>query len=292
MAHRAPICISMSPFAVDAVPPSVADKNRATKNHPSLRCRAGPRAPAPPPGISAIIAKTQQHTLTLYGNVDIRQVQLAFNGSERIARMLVKEGEPVKQGQLLATLDTVRLAHNVDLQQAQVASQQQVVSRLVAGSRPEEISKAQADVEAARIDADNAESTLSAAEGTGRTAFRGEAAGGQCACGCRCGAGQISRAAGNAEAGPDGAAQGRHRGGQGHAAGQPGSAGSGAQGAGRCIAVCAGQRHHPGAHPRTGRHGIAAAPGLYAGAHRSRSGCAPMCRGRTSASSSRACAPR
>ena len=98
-------------------------------------------------------------TLTLYGNVDIRQVQLAFNGSERIAQMLVKEGDPVRKGQSLATLDTDRLAHNVELQQAQVASQQQVVARLVAGSRPEEISKAQADVEAARIDADNAEST-------------------------------------------------------------------------------------------------------------------------------------
>ncbi len=98
-------------------------------------------------------------TLALYGNVDIRQVQLAFNGSERIAQMLVKEGDPVKKGQLLATLDTDRLGHNVDLQQAQVASQQQVVSRLVTGSRPEEISKAQADVEAARIDAENAEST-------------------------------------------------------------------------------------------------------------------------------------
>jgi len=37
-------------------------------------------------------------TLTLYGNVDIRQVQLAFNGSERIAKMLVKEGDPVTKG--------------------------------------------------------------------------------------------------------------------------------------------------------------------------------------------------
>ena len=93
--------------------------------------------------------------LTLYGNVDIRQVQLAFNGSERIVRMQAREGEPVKQGQLLATLDTVRLASNVDLQQAQLVSQQQVVARLEAGSRPEEILKAQADVDAARIAADN-----------------------------------------------------------------------------------------------------------------------------------------
>jgi HlyD family secretion protein len=99
------------------------------------------------------------HTLTLYGNVDIRQVQLAFNGSERIATMQVREGEQVHKGQLLATLDTARLASNVDLQQAQLASQQQQVARLEAGSRPEEILKAQADVEAARIAADNAAQT-------------------------------------------------------------------------------------------------------------------------------------
>jgi HlyD family secretion protein len=49
----------------------------------------------------------------------------------------------------------VRLASNVDLQQAQLVSQQQVVARLEAGSRPEEILKAQADVDAARIAADN-----------------------------------------------------------------------------------------------------------------------------------------
>ena len=97
--------------------------------------------------------------LVLYGNVDIRQVQLAFNGTERVAQMQVKEGDLVKKGQLLATLDTERLTRNVELKQAQFASQQQVVSRLEAGSRPEEIRKAQADVEAARIDADNVEST-------------------------------------------------------------------------------------------------------------------------------------
>lgn len=44
-----------------------------------------------------------------------------------------------------ASSDELTLYGNVDLQQAQLASQRQVVSRLEAGSRPEEISKAQAD---------------------------------------------------------------------------------------------------------------------------------------------------
>lgn len=97
--------------------------------------------------------------LALYGNVDIRQVQLAFNGSARIDRMLVSEGEAVRQGQLLATLDSTRLEQNVALLEAQVAAQQQVVARLQRGNRPEEIQKARADAEAARIDAQNAERT-------------------------------------------------------------------------------------------------------------------------------------
>ena len=96
--------------------------------------------------------------LVLYGNVDIRQVELAFNVSDRIAQMPVKEGERVKKGQLLAKLETVRLEHNAELLRAQMASQQQVVSRLEAGSRPEEILKAEADADAARIEAENAES--------------------------------------------------------------------------------------------------------------------------------------
>lgn len=98
-------------------------------------------------------------SLVLYGNVDIRQVQLAFNGSERIVQMRAREGERVQKNQLLATLDTDRLSHNVELQRAQLAAQQQVVNRLEAGSRPEEIRKAQAEVEVARVDADNAERT-------------------------------------------------------------------------------------------------------------------------------------
>jgi HlyD family secretion protein len=94
--------------------------------------------------------------LVLHGNVDIRQVELAFNASGRIDRLLVAEGDRVRKGQLLAVLDTERLSEQVAQAEAQVASQRQVVARLEAGSRPEEIRKAQADVQAARVDAANA----------------------------------------------------------------------------------------------------------------------------------------
>jgi membrane fusion protein PltH len=94
--------------------------------------------------------------LVLYGNVDLRQAQLSFNNSERIAAVLVQEGDRVRQGQLLARLDTSRLEPRVAQAAAQAAAQQQVLQRLRNGSRPEEIAQARANVESAKADAVNA----------------------------------------------------------------------------------------------------------------------------------------
>jgi HlyD family secretion protein len=93
---------------------------------------------------------------TLYGNVDLRQVQLSFNNSERIAEVLVQEGARVRQGQLMARLDTRRLEPQVAQAEAQAAAQLQVVQRLRSGSRPEEIAQARANVESAKADTVNA----------------------------------------------------------------------------------------------------------------------------------------
>jgi len=60
--------------------------------------------------------------LALYGNVDLRQVELPFNGSERIAAVLVQEGDRVKQGQLLGRLETSRLVPQVAKAEADVAA--------------------------------------------------------------------------------------------------------------------------------------------------------------------------
>jgi HlyD family secretion protein len=114
--------------------------------------------------------------LVLYGNVDLRQVQLSFNNSERIAAVLVQEGDRVRQGQLLARLDTRRLEPQVSQAEAETAAQKQIVQRLRSGSRPEEIAQARANVEAAKADAANArvqyERIKSAAEISGGRAVR------------------------------------------------------------------------------------------------------------------------
>ena len=114
--------------------------------------------------------------LVVYGNVDLRQVQLSFNNSERIAAVLVQEGDRVRQGQLVARLDTRRLEPQVAQAEAQAAAQQQVVQRLRNGSRPEEIAQARANVDSAKADALNArqqyERVKSAAEMSAGRAVR------------------------------------------------------------------------------------------------------------------------
>ena len=86
--------------------------------------------------------------LVLYGNVDIRQVQLAFNDSERITVLLVREGDRVHAGQELASLESRRFAATVATSEANVVAQQQAVL------------KAEADRNVAQANLVNAELTF------------------------------------------------------------------------------------------------------------------------------------
>jgi HlyD family secretion protein len=104
----------------------------------------------------AFMRRDSPTELLLYGNVDLRQVELPFNGSERVAAVLVQEGDHVTRGQLLARLDTSRLAPQAAKAEADLAGQQQAVDRLHHGNRPEEIAQARANVDAATADAQNA----------------------------------------------------------------------------------------------------------------------------------------
>jgi membrane fusion protein PltH len=81
----------------------------------------------------------RERDLVLYGNMDLRQVELAFNHSERIAAVLVQEGDRVQRGQVLARLDGSRLEPEVAEAEARAAAQHQAVERLHNGSRPEEL---------------------------------------------------------------------------------------------------------------------------------------------------------
>lgn len=97
--------------------------------------------------------------LNLYGNVDTREVSLAINGSGRIAEMAAEEGDVVHEGQVLARIDAVRQQAVRDRAAAQLAAQTAVVARMHAGSRPEDIERARAELAAAQVQAKDAART-------------------------------------------------------------------------------------------------------------------------------------
>jgi len=87
--------------------------------------------------------------MRLYGNVDIRQSRLAFYDIGRIERLLVQEGDAVKPGQLLAEMDSARYEMGVNEAEGNVNAQKQVLARMLAGSRPQDIKTAGERVKAA-----------------------------------------------------------------------------------------------------------------------------------------------
>lgn len=82
--------------------------------------------------------------LTLYGNVDIRQVELGFRVPGRIAAMGPEEGDRVAPGAVLASLDPRPYQDDLHLARAGVARQAANLAKLEAGTRPGEIAQARA----------------------------------------------------------------------------------------------------------------------------------------------------
>lgn len=66
-------------------------------------------------------SKTNPNELTLYGNIEIRQVDLSFQVAGQISKMLKEEGDKVKKGELIAALDARDYRANLDKADADVA---------------------------------------------------------------------------------------------------------------------------------------------------------------------------
>lgn len=87
--------------------------------------------------------KTQ---LILYGNVDIRQVDLGFRVSGRIEKMLFEEGDVVEVGDIVATLDKAPYEADLAIARAQLSQAEANYAKLMHGSRPQEIEETRATV--------------------------------------------------------------------------------------------------------------------------------------------------
>lgn len=87
-------------------------------------------------------AQGKERALTLYGNVDVRQVDLGFRVGGRIASLNVDEGNHVAPGALLGQLDARVFQDAADAQKAQLALARANLTKYHTGSRPQEIEQA------------------------------------------------------------------------------------------------------------------------------------------------------
>ncbi len=123
-------------------------------------------------------------TLAFSGNLELTQVDISFKTAGRMVELMVKEGDPVTKGMLIARLDRQQLLDQRDAQRAAIVSAQSQLAQLMtsidyqretveatiaaskadqqhaeaglqellAGSRPQEVQEARAATDAARAD--------------------------------------------------------------------------------------------------------------------------------------------
>ena len=99
----------------------------------------------------------QDNGLTLYGNVDIRSVNLSFRVGGRLASLAVDEGDAITAGQVLGELDHAPYENALMQAKANVAAAQAQYDLMLAGYREEEIAQTAAAVKQAQAAYDYAQ---------------------------------------------------------------------------------------------------------------------------------------
>jgi HlyD family secretion protein len=108
--------------------------------------------------------RAPSNLLTLYGNVDVRQVELGFRVAGRIQAMQLEEGETVDGGGVMASLDPRTFEDQLRADEADVAAQDANLKKLIAGSRAAEIARGRAVLEEAKAGQENAHAELARTE--------------------------------------------------------------------------------------------------------------------------------
>lgn len=92
------------------------------------------------------------NALRVSGNIEVIETQVSFRIAGRVLTRLVDEGDEVKAGQPIATLDDQDLIQQEALRQADLAVAKAALLALENGSRTEEIERAKAALEAVNAD--------------------------------------------------------------------------------------------------------------------------------------------
>lgn len=107
-----------------------------------------------------LVGRHRGDALVLNGNVDIREVDLAFRVGGRIAAIGVEEGDRVRAGQPLARLDTASIDARVGQADAQVQQAAAQLAKLQNGNRAQDVGQARARVAAAAALAESAQDSF------------------------------------------------------------------------------------------------------------------------------------
>jgi HlyD family secretion protein len=98
-----------------------------------------------------------QPVLSASGYIIARaQVEVASKITGRVISLQVREGDHVRQGQVIARLDNLEVSAQVRQADANLAAAKARLAELEAGSRPQEIERAKAHMERAKADLNNA----------------------------------------------------------------------------------------------------------------------------------------
>ena len=89
-----------------------------------------------------------------YGNVDVRTVSLAFRVSGRLETLNFDEGQKLKKGDIIATIENSIFKENLNQINAQINLQEIQIQKLEKGYRTEEIEKAKAKLSEVKANLD------------------------------------------------------------------------------------------------------------------------------------------
>src|SRR3972149_5721585 len=96
--------------------------------------------------ISHFSNKGEDGALAVSGNVEVTEVNIGFKTSGRVVELFVEEGQKVNKGDRLAILDSAEIESQVAQNRAYLGEASARLEELRAGSRPQEIEQAKANV--------------------------------------------------------------------------------------------------------------------------------------------------
>jgi HlyD family secretion protein len=114
--------------------------------------------------VSRLGNKEEEGVLTLSGNIEVTEMEAGFPFAGRIREMLKEEGEQVKKGERIASLDTSQIESEAEHARALLQENFAKVDELKAGSRPQELEQARSQLDHARAEFSKAQKDHERAE--------------------------------------------------------------------------------------------------------------------------------